>query len=349
VWNLCILILALAATLVSSIVDRRRRHYSTAHAWLRVYVRYSLAFVALSYGGFKVIKSQFPFPGLETLLEPYGDSSPMKLIWTFMGYSMAYNVFTGLGEVVGGALLFFRRTATAGALLLIAVMSNIVLINFSYDVPVKLYSANLLLMAFFILAPDVRRLYDVLVRNRAVEPANLDAPALSPRMGRWGIYGRRALKLALVGLGVGLPLRQSWTQRREYGDLTPHPPLYGIYDVETFVVNHDTLAPLISDTTRWRRVIVSRAGSLTVKLMNDSLRRYALKLDTSRKQFTISPFTDSTRKSVFAYTGGNGDRLALAGVIGADSVRMRLDRVDHTKFRLVSRGYHWINEVPFNK
>jgi hypothetical protein len=49
--------------------------------------------------------------------------------------------------VVGGALLLFRRTTTAGALVLIAVLTNIVTLNFSCDVPVKLFSSHLLLMA----------------------------------------------------------------------------------------------------------------------------------------------------------------------------------------------------------
>ena len=32
-----------------------------------------------------------------------------------------------------------------------------------------------------------------------------------------------------------------------------------------------------------------------------------------------------------------------------DSLHMQLRRVDHTKFLLVSRGYRWINEFPFNR
>ena len=118
------LVLALFGAIVWSILDRKRPQYRKALYWLIVWVRYYLAVVAIGYGMAKVIKTQFPFPSLARLLEPYGESSPMGLAWTFMGYSTAFNWFTGLGEVIGGFLLFFRRTTTIGALILITVMGE---------------------------------------------------------------------------------------------------------------------------------------------------------------------------------------------------------------------------------
>jgi hypothetical protein len=82
-----ILVFALAAMLLWSLLDRKRKNYIYLHQWLRVYVRLVLGATLLSYGTSKVIKTQFPDPSLGVLLEPYGDSSPMGLLWTFMGYS----------------------------------------------------------------------------------------------------------------------------------------------------------------------------------------------------------------------------------------------------------------------
>jgi hypothetical protein len=42
--------------------------------------------------------------GGDRLLKPYGESSPMGLLWTFMGYSTGYNLFTGGAEALGGLL-----------------------------------------------------------------------------------------------------------------------------------------------------------------------------------------------------------------------------------------------------
>src|SRR5690606_10086923 len=127
VFLLVTVVLAAVAAPIWSFIDRRRLAYPRLHDRLRIYVRFALGIVLMSYGLAKVVKTQFPFPGPERLVQPYGESSPMGLLWTFMGYSTAYNVFTGGAEVLAGALMFFRRTTTLGALLSIAVMSNIVM------------------------------------------------------------------------------------------------------------------------------------------------------------------------------------------------------------------------------
>ena len=46
----------------------------------------------------------------------------------------------------GAVLLCFRRTATLGACVLLAVMSNVVLVSFYYGVSVKLFSCTYLAM-----------------------------------------------------------------------------------------------------------------------------------------------------------------------------------------------------------
>ncbi len=92
----------------------------------------------LSYGLIKVIPTQVPAPGPERWIEPLGEFSPMGLLWTFLGASSAYEIFCGLVETAGGVLLLFRRTAFLGALTSAAALSNVALLNFCYDVPVKI-------------------------------------------------------------------------------------------------------------------------------------------------------------------------------------------------------------------
>jgi len=41
--------------------------------------------------------------------------------------------------------------------------------------------------------------------------------------------------------------------------------------------------------------------------------------------------------------------LELEGKVGADDLRVRLERFDPTKMLLMSRGFRWINEEPFNR
>ncbi len=130
---------------------------SIPHAWLRLLVRYTLAFTLFGYGFAKIFPLQFPPPRLFRLIQPYGDFSPMGVLWNFMGASVPYQIFSGAAEALGGFLLLFRPTTTLGALVSFAVMANVVALNFCYDVPVKLYSCNLLLMAVFLAAGDAPR------------------------------------------------------------------------------------------------------------------------------------------------------------------------------------------------
>ena len=133
----------------------------------------------LSYGFFQVLPLQFPEPGPDRLIMSYGDSSPMGLLWRFMGASRPYTVFGGLAEALGGLLLLWRRTTLLGALVAFGLLLNIVMLNFSYDVPVKLFSSLLLGLALFLVWPDVGRLVDLFVRNRpgAADLAALPDPA----------------------------------------------------------------------------------------------------------------------------------------------------------------------------
>ena len=85
------------------------------------------------------------------LTTPYGELNRFNVLWNFMGMSPGYMMFTGTIEIVGGLLLFFPRTAVAGYLLVIAVLSNVVALNWFYNVPVKVFSALLLLYALFLL------------------------------------------------------------------------------------------------------------------------------------------------------------------------------------------------------
>lgn len=169
--QLCVFVtISLLSTVIWSLVDRGRTNYERLLYWLLVVLRYYLAAVLIGYGFAKIFKTQFPFPPEYRMYQSYGDSSPMGLLWTFMGYSTAYNIFAGLFEAIGGALVLFRRTRLLGSLVIIAVMSHVVILNFAYDVPVKLISTHLLLMSIFLILPDLKRLVKLFILNEAIEP-----------------------------------------------------------------------------------------------------------------------------------------------------------------------------------
>jgi len=337
-------LLSAAATLVWSLLDRRTTSHPRLAFGLRVYVRYVLAYALLSYGAFKVIQTQFPYPALDRMVEPFGEFSPMGVVWSWMGISYAYNLFAGLAEMTSGILLFFRRTVMLGALLGIAVLSNVVVINFAFDVPVKLYSSHLLLMAVFLVAPDARRLVGACVMNRGMTAADLGAAFATRRMRMAGAVAKTCFVLA----GVLAPL---WTSQSFRRQIAERPPLYGIWEVDSFVRGHEALPALVGDSVRWRRLVFSYPGGASVRLLNDSTRGYRVTADTVKHTLVLSSRRDSSFKLPLAYArgGARNDSLRLDGIVKGDSLHVRLHRLDESKFLLVSRGYHWINEFPLNR
>ena len=143
---------ALLWTLVALLVQRRRPDWHAdqqLHAFVRVLVRFFLCEMLLGYGFAKVFPLQFSEPSQFRLAQPLGDMSPMGLLWTFMGYSATYQSFTGAIEVLAGLLFTTRRTTLLGALITLVAMTHIFALNMCFDVPVKLYSFNYLIMAVF--------------------------------------------------------------------------------------------------------------------------------------------------------------------------------------------------------
>ena len=82
--------------------------------------------------------------------------------------SPAYQVFTGVVEVVGGLLLIAPRTAILGAMICLASMTQVFVLNMTYDVGVKILSFQLALMSLFLLAPDLPAVMNALVSTEPV-------------------------------------------------------------------------------------------------------------------------------------------------------------------------------------
>lgn len=341
----CHLVLAAGAAVVWTLLDRRRADYRRLSDWLRVGVRFGLAGTMIFYGAIKVIKSQFPDLSLHRALQPIGEVSPMGLLWTFMGSSTAYTVFTGLAEVLGGVLLTARRTTLLGALVCAGAMTHVVMLNFCYDVPVKLFSSHLLALSVLLIAPDARRLANLWLFNRPVQPA-----ALRPLFGRkWLHRGALALRTLFFAGFVALCLYRSHEARAARGALAPRSPLYGVWNVEEFVADGEVRPPLLTDATRWRRVVFDRADLAEIQMMSGPRQFYGAKIDLRRGGLALLRSDDSNGVNILSCRQVEPGLLAVEGRFAGRTIRVRLRRQNDSAFPLVSRGFHWINEVPYSR
>ncbi|HEX6223177.1 MAG TPA: DoxX family protein [Chryseolinea sp.] len=335
---------SLVITIVWSLADRRRRNYDKLWYWLTILLRYYLAVTMISYGMAKIFKTQFGFPSLDRLHQSFGDASPMGLLWTFMGYSTAYNIFTGAGEFVGGLLLFFRRTRLIGALIVIVVMSHVAMLNFAYDVPVKLFSLHLLSMAIFLIVPDAKNILNIFLFNKPTLP-EIVKPIYYNGKTRWFYFIAKGL---FVGFILTTNTMNQIDTRKEIarhaGDANRFDPLMGEFVVESFELNGELVPPGKMDTRRWGKVTINKknidiqstdGGSIPWHFHGNSKKIVLLSKDLS----TMGNFRFE----------GDSTRLILQGVLNEDSLKIKLKRKSADSFVLVTRGFHWINEYPFYK
>ncbi len=347
IQNLSYLGFALVATLIWSLADYRRKDYRYLHSWLRVLVRYTLAFTLFGYGFAKVFPLQFRPPGFSQLIQPFGEFSPMGVLWSFMGASTAYIIFSGAAEVTGGLLLLFRRTTTLGAMVSFAVMLNVMVLNFCYDVPVKLYSMNLVLMAVFLLATELRRLLNVFVLNRFAAPADLSMPRFRRR---WIRVTAIAFQVLFVGYFLLYSVAGGWIAYTRRNYINPAwPPLYGLYEAESFNRNGQDLPPVVTDASRWRKVAIESPFFISVRMMDDSPQIYRTDYNTTENIVTLIMSADPSKRYPLTYQRPDADHVFLQGTLAGDNLSIRLRKIDTTKFLLVNRGFHWISETPYNR
>ena len=83
--------------------------------------------------------------------------------------------------------------------------------------------------------------------------------------------------------------------------------------------------------------------------MDDSFTGYGVAVNVNDKTMVLTKNDDKNWKANLAFQRVAPNRLTLDGKMGGHDVHMELQQVDSSKFMLVSRGFHWIQEYPFNR
>ncbi|QIL39334.1 hypothetical protein G7074_08620 [Pedobacter sp. HDW13] len=342
---LFIFLVSLTGCIIWSLFDRKRKSYNAAYYWLVVLIRFYLAFTLVLYGLIKVIKLQFPDPSLNRLLQPFGDASPMGLAWTFLGFSKGYNIFMGIIEV-SAVLLLFRRTIIVGAFLSLAATAHVMSMNYFFDVPVKLLSTALVVMSLFILAPHFLKLYRFFIQYESAQLDKMYKPVFKKR---WLYFSAYGIKYLYITVSFGTLLYTFNQQRKTYGGDAPKPFLYGIYNVESMRLKGKTLQPLTTDSTRWKQMVINYSGYARIKTMNDSTFNFSTVFNTKKRELTLGSVDKESAQYILTYQLIGKDKLIISGLKGKDSITVSFKKKDLKDFRLINRGFRWVNEYPYNR
>ena len=342
----CIAVTALIAAAVWSVVDRKRPNYVTLYGWLRLFMRIVIAVAMISYGANKLWRMQFAEPMLQRYIDTFGQTSPMGLLWAMMGTSRAYSFFGGVGEMAGGLLLLVPDFTALGALVTAGVMTNVLMLNFCYDVPRKIYCLHLIAFCIFLLLPDLRRLADFFLFRRRTQ--------LSPTpplfQDKYFNYSVAALQV-IIGIAALIICGQQAARDAAKEAVKIQGPLRGIWAVDEFSTDGATRLPLITDTTRWQDIVFDAPDQATVRFMDGSLKEYYMQWDPANHTITLWDTAHPHWKSVLNYTL-EGDKLTLDGNLGsspATAKTTRVDLSDPVKFLLINRGVHWVTDYPHNR
>ncbi len=333
VLMLFFLLLGLVVATLWTIADRQRGHHRTLHYWLRVYVRYALACSMLGYALGKLFPLQFAPPArLVDFLTPMGMLEPRQLLWAFMGFSRPYQVFTGVVECVGLALLFRRRTTLLGSLLLIGALSNVLMIDIGYGMTVRRIALRLLLMAVFLTAPDARRLANFFLRHLPVSPPDSEGPS-------WQSVRTRRLAIAVKAAAIlWIVTPQLIDASNDPRLLAPaRPALYGVYKVQRFIRNGKEGSA--DDSGAWQWIAVDEGG-MAAQLSGANWQRFAAVFDDAKKSITIS--NGPRRKNSLTYADVGEDDVLLKGVLDNQPAEILLHRMLEPRFTLNDPfSMHW--------
>ncbi|GHN02143.1 hypothetical protein WSM22_36320 [Cytophagales bacterium WSM2-2] len=333
--------LAVLASIAWSFTDYSRPNYGKLYYWLTVAIRFYVGLTLIDYGIFKVLKVQFPDPGVSMLTNTYGHSTPMGLAWAFFGFSKGYNFFIGVAELAS-VLLLFRRTMTFGAIITLMTTANVMAVNYFYDVPLKLISTHLFLMTVFLLAKDAEVIWKFFIKGEMVHLAVIPAPKFQKR---WIPTLGIGFKILLISFSMIFVTSFIIGLQKQYAARMNKGQFKGYYVVKEF-----TSKPEQSLNRIWKRMNVTRSNAQIV-MMNDSVYNLNISSDSINNLIRFKNESDSAMYYDFKYSYPDSTKFMLKGKNAGDSLFILFDKYTNFRkeFRLTSTGFHWINETPNNR
>ena len=235
-------------------------------------------------------------------------------------------------------MLIVPRTTTLGALISLAAMIQVFMLNMTYDVPAKRFAFHIILLSCFLLAPDVPRLVRVALSTQA-------------QLFR-GVRANRIALAAQIIFGlwlVGSCWHHSLVLWNTQGEGRPHSPLYGIWEVKQMSIDEQPRPPLLTDSTRWRRAIFDYPDRMAFQRTDESFASYGASVNLPERTLALTKKDDKNWTASFTFQRPVGDQLILDGRMDNHQVHMELQLTDRNSFLLVSRGFHWIQEGPLGR
>ncbi len=321
------LVLSLIAAAVWTMADKGKRSQKL-FVYMYAFSRYYLAIAILSYCLSKFFETQF-YLELKNFLLPIYYSGPRAMFWTFMASARSYSYFGGLIEALAVGFLFFRKTSTLGALILMGVLINILIMDVAYDTPIKVIVLHLMLFNTIILWPDAQGLFRFFVLKQTETLATVP-PAISNEKFKKTTYIAKVLLIALAIVPKVISGSKSY-------DNLNHPyyeKLVGIHEIDSSYKLSASGSMLLRNPDRWTKFTIEQGNTSHVLLAGDSIAEYRLAADIHSATVAImSP--DSTFSRKFHYANIDSAHWLFESISGTDSIRFVTKQIDIHRFPLL--------------
>jgi hypothetical protein len=165
----------------------------------------------------------------------------------------------------------------------------------------------------------------------------------------------RANRIARVVLAalwlwmIGYNVYSDWDGWHQYGPGRPQSALAGIWSIQQLTIDGQSQPLAVNNSDEWRRIAFDLANWAHVQRMDDSLTGYATTIDTKKQTLALTTGSDKNWRANFTYSRPTKDELLLDGTVNGHKQHIELELMDSAQFTLTSRGFHWVQDRPYNR
>ena len=320
------LILSIIAASIWGIISRARKNEGSLYYWIHVISAYILSFFLFVYGFNKVFKLQFYIPEPNTLYTPLGQLSKDILFWSSMGSSYSYNLFMGLVEIIPALLLLFRRTRMLGAVISFTVLLNVLMINFGFDISVKILSSFLLFLSLVILVPYATKLFSFFFQvNNKVPSSTLSFEVEKTK--------KLIIFKSCIICCILFETLFTYFNTNNFNDNMQNRPLFhGAYEV----LNAPNSTSQFGNLQQIKRIFLHRKGFFIIQFQDDKMKDFQMKTNTLTN--TIDVYTVNKKMTL---------KITPTEIIWNEKkapIHLLMKKLNWEKLPLLRDEFHWISE-----
>lgn len=262
-WTIILLVAIVVGTIWYVLDKKKEADNDQLYYYLRVLLRYRLAFGVAAFGLIKLFPLQMPYPSLSNMMTNYGDFLPWKIYFHTLGIAQPYEVFFGAVELIAGLLLLNRKTVIIGAGILVGFTGNVFASNIAYQIGHIEYSLFLTIIALILVWYDTPRLIQLfLLESKAL--ANKFQPNFDGATKKIRTVLKSLTWVYIIILGV-LVYRNYTTHPYKYPQTPGIEGTYGLYNVSTFKLNNEEIPYSQNHQERWQNVVFEKWATISIQ------------------------------------------------------------------------------------